>query len=123
MRQGKFLAVFFLLAILSGCETGPAEKGTGSASADVEFTGKSHADALLKRDALRTIRMIVKAKGCASIDHVDSGVLSYEPMNGTQGHIWGREGWMVTGCSKPFPFYVEFTEDGSGGSFFAVSMK
>ncbi|BBA34809.1 hypothetical protein sS8_2864 [Methylocaldum marinum] len=67
------------------------------------------------------IRMIIKGKGCHYIEHIDSKVLHYEPSNGTKGHIWGKEGWMVTGCGKPYPFLVSFTEDGQGGTFYNLT--
>ena len=87
------------------------------------FTGESHTDPVLKKDTMKMIKTIVRAKGCGSIEHVDTKVLFYEENNETSGHIWGKEGWMVTGCSGSFPFIVTFTEDGNGGTFFGISNK
>ena len=115
MRRG-FLAAVVSVTILAGCTSAGDAGG-------VPFTGESHADTTLKRDTLKIIRTLVKARGCESIDHVDTKVLFYEPTTQTAGHLWAREGWMVTGCASPFPFYVSFTEDGGGGSYFAVTPK
>ena len=84
------------------------------------FSGETHADSKLRSDTTNMIKTIVKARGCSSIDHIDAKVLHYEPSNGQKGHVWGQEGWMVTGCGKPYPFLVSFTEDGNGGTFFGL---
>lgn len=111
--MGRFhcAAILASALALSGCET----------YSDVAFSGETHANELLRQDTLKTMSLFISAAGCDSIDHVDSEVLFYEPSRGEAGHIWGREGWMVTGCSRPFPFFVTFTEDGVGGTFMGVS--
>ena len=90
---------------------------------NVGFTGKSHADERLRQDTLRLVSLFVARKGCDSIEHVDSSVLFYEPTNGEPNHVWGKEGWMVTGCSTPYPFFITFTEDGQGGTFVGVTQS
>ncbi len=47
--------------------------------------------------------------------------MHYEPMNGKKGHVWAKEGWMVTGCGKAYPFYVTYSEDGEGGNFIEIA--
>ncbi len=105
------VAILASVLMLVGCET----------PSGVEFTGQSSANETLKRDTLNTMSLLVAAAGCNSIEHVDSQVIFYEPSRGEEGHVWGREGWMVTGCARPFPFHVTFKEDSVGGTFMNIS--
>lgn len=116
MKLWKILTGSLLLMMLVGCQSNPVNK-VGF------FSGDSHADANLKKDTMRMVSMLVGAKGCDSVDHVNTKVLSYEPSNGQVNHEWGKEVWKASGCSKNFSFVVSFTEDGSGGTFFSVSNR
>ncbi len=107
----------YAILLVSGCTTNrPGNEAAGSF-----YSGSTHADSVLRSDATKTLKAIVAARGCATIDHIDTAVISYEPKNGQKGHVWGKEGWMITACGKPFPYAVEFTEDGKGGTFFALT--
>ena len=125
MAQLRALILFLSISLLAGCETDAAKTGAETAPEIIEpeFSGETRAEETLRRDTLKIISAFLKADGCESADHVDSKVLFYEPRTGEQGHVWGREGWMVTGCSKPYPFYVTFSEDGRGGTLFSVSRR
>jgi hypothetical protein len=116
MKLRKVFIESLLLVILVGCQSNPVNKAGF-------FSGTSHADANLKRDTMKMISMLVGSKGCNSIDHVNTKVVSYEPSNGQVNHEWGKEIWKASGCSKNFSFVVSFTEDGAGGTFFSVSNR
>lgn len=114
MKTVRLILILILPLLILSCQSAPT-------STDGLFSGKSHADAVLKKDTLNIITIFVRASGCNSIDHIDTAVLYYEPRKGVKDHIWSKEQWVVTGCSKSFPFYVTYSEDGGTGSFFKVS--
>jgi hypothetical protein len=103
------------LIMLAGCHSIPSSSGGGDG---LTYSGESHADETLRSDTTKMVKMIAGGQGCKSIEHINTKVLHYEAMNGEKGHVWGKEGWMATSCGKPYPFYVTFTEDGNGGTFF-----
>ena len=118
MRVVKIVTAIFLVFI-AGCQT----ILTGSSNpGNITYSGKSHAGSTLRVDTTKMISLIASGKGCDDIEHINIEVLQYEPSNGVKGHEWGKEGWIATGCDKPFPFLVSFTEDGSGGTFFGLKL-
>jgi len=122
MKISKYILIAIVIS-LAGCNASNPKKNNVASNNEVTYSGKSHASSRLKKDALKTIKVVVGAKGCNKIDHINSKIFHYEPSNGKKGHVWGKEGWLVTGCSKPYPFYLTFTEDGKGGTFFSIKTK
>ena len=114
-KRGSIIAATFILLV--GCQSNPS---SSDGSIGLTYSGESHADETLRSDTTKMVKMIVGGQGCKSIEHINTKVLHYEPRNGEQGHVWAKEGWMATGCGKPYPFYVTFTEDGNGGTFFSL---
>ena len=106
MKTHKVITLMFIILAISGCQSMPF------------FSGESFAGPRLKKDTSRIIKIIAKAQGCNSIDHIETNVISHEKSNGIKGHVWGKEDWMIAGCSK---YRVTFTEDGIGGTFFDIS--
>jgi hypothetical protein len=84
---------------------------------EVGFSGDSHADDVLKQDTLRLIQGELSKQGCDAVDHVNVKSFLYEATNRSKGHVWAKEGWMVTACGKGHRFYVLFEEDGQGGNY------
>lgn len=114
IRNSMITATFVLLA---GCQSIPSSSGK---SGELSYSGESHADGTLRSDTTKMVKMLAGGQGCKSIEHINTKVLHYEPRNNEKGHVWGKEGWMATGCGKPYAFYVTFTEDGNGGTFFSL---
>lgn len=112
MAMGKIQCAAVLASVLAlaGCET----------YSDVAFTGHSNAAQGLRQDTLKLIDFVASTRGCTSIEQVDSAIEHYEPVTGENGHNWGRENWMVTGCSRPYPVSVSYDEDGRGGTILSV---
>lgn len=87
----------------------------------ISYSGESHADQKLTTDTTALIKTFVSGLGCDVVEHINRKVFSYDPSNGSENHIWGKEGWLATGCGRPFPIYVSFIEDGRGGTFIKLS--
>ena len=111
MKPYPTVAGLALALILAGCQPNP----------QITFTGQSYADERLRRDALNIVSLFFTRQGCRSIENVDSTVLFYEPPRGEEGHVWGKENWVVAGCSTQRPYAITFTEDGRGGTFVGVT--
>ena len=101
---------------------------TLASSGEPRFTGTTIADATLKRDALRTIGMIVHAKfKCDALDLVETESVPAD----AQPHVWLPPGagpakyerWMVTACSHKQPFSVVFWPAKEGGMMFQVQAE
>ncbi|QYY36995.1 hypothetical protein [Ruficoccus sp. ZRK36] len=116
----KLILSLSVAFVILGCSS-VDDAGASSNAKTGFYTGNSHANDLLKKDTLALISTYVQANGCNDISHVDVKSLHYEPMNGQKGHVWAKEGWMITGCGKPYPFVVTYTEDGEGGSFIQIA--
>ena len=116
MMNHKFIISVALL-VLSGCQTTPVATSGGSG---VTYSGESHADQVLRSDTTKMVKLIASGQGCKNIEHINTKVLHSEPRNGQKDHVWGKEGWMATGCGKPYPFFVTFKEDGNGGTLFTL---
>ena len=96
-----------------------------AAESEPTFTGSTIADSGLKKDALRTMAMIVHGKlKCDSMDSVDTQSLPI----GAQPTVWLPPGagpatyerWVVTACSKKQPFIVVFWPAKEGGMMFRI---
>ena len=116
MKAIVFIFGLILSVLVIGCESTPT-------STSSFYSGDTHADAVLKKDTLNMIALYIMADGCNSIEHVDTSVLHYDPRNGVKDHVWSKEEWIVTGCSKSFPFDITYSEDGGRGTFVKVSEK
>lgn len=113
----KIITVFVVASSVVGCTS---TQHVNNPDISAFYSGESHADPSLRSDTEKMIKIMVNARGCSKIDHIDTKVLHYEPSNGQKGHVWGQEGWMASGCGTPYPFFVSFTEDGNGGTFFSL---
>ena len=122
MKLITLLLVSFLG--LYGCQTPPASSAGGSrqdAATTITYSGRTNADAILRADTTRMIIILAASEGCKAIENITIKVISYEPSNGTTGHVWGKEEWLATGCGRTFPYNVTFTEDGNGGSYYSIA--
>jgi len=115
--KGLIPAVLAATLVLAGCQTQQPRPG----SATVAFSGETHADPQLRADTLRTLAIIVGARGCRSMEHVTAHVRHFEPSSGRKGHVWGEEDWQAQGCGNSYPFHISFTEDGRGGTYFHIT--
>lgn len=99
-----------LAMLLSACAT----------NTSAPFEGSSHANPTLRSDTYNMISMLTAAKGCPSIDKIETAVV--EPPSGEPGRQKSSENWLVHGCNATYNYNVSFTEDGAGGSFFSVGV-
>ena len=116
MRTANLVFVPILPLFVLSCQSAPTPTGPLSSS-------QSHADAVLQKDTMDIISVYVMAGGCNRIDHIDTAVLHYDPRTGEKDHVWSKEQWNVTGCSRSFPFLVTYAEDGGAGSFIKVAER
>jgi hypothetical protein len=87
------------------------------------FEGQTIADAVLKRDALKVITLIIHAKlSCTVIDRVKAEPAvrhRHVALPGAAGPAT-YERWTVSACSKEQPFSVTFYPAKDGGMMFRV---
>jgi hypothetical protein len=87
------------------------------------FEGQTIADAVLKRDALSVIALIIHSKlDCTVIDRVESEPVLRHP-HVALPEAAGRatyERWTVSACSKKQPFSMIFYPAKGGGMMFQV---
>jgi hypothetical protein len=82
------------------------------------FEGTTTADPTLQRDGYATASMFASFAGCTDIDRIVSSIVS--PPQGDSMSIKVTERWVLHGCGQTFPFIVNLTGDGEGGTFIAV---
>lgn len=82
--------------------------------------GATNASEKLQDSALQAIKISMSHQGCSSIVRLDKKIIKEEPLTGMKGHVWSKEGWMVFGCKRSFPYYVLLVENGNGGSYVQV---
>ncbi|NIB41473.1 hypothetical protein HBA55_17860 [Pseudomaricurvus alkylphenolicus] len=82
--------------------------------------GDTNVSEKLQDSALQAIKISMSHQGCASILRLDKKIIKEEPLTGMKGHVWSKEGWMVFGCKRSFPYYVLLVENGDGGSYVQV---
>jgi hypothetical protein len=116
------IARILCVAVLFGVP-GLAQPGN-----EPRFTGNTIADATLRRDALRNIGMIVRARlKCDSIDLVNTQAIPDD----ARPKVWlppdagpaTYERWTITACSHDQPFLVVFYPAKDGGMMFMVSVE
>jgi hypothetical protein len=83
-------------------------------------SGESNVNEKLQEEALIAIKESMSNQGCENINYLAKNILKKESTTGTNGHVWGKEGWMVFGCGKSFPYYIFLIEDGNDKSYVEV---
>ncbi|MBT8126180.1 MAG: sel1 repeat family protein [Gammaproteobacteria bacterium] len=116
MKTANIVLVLILPIFVLSCVSAPT-------STDALISGQSRADAELQQNTMDIISVYVMASGCNRIDYIDTAVLQYDTRTGEKGHVWSKEQWMVTGCSRASPFLVTYAEDGGVGSFIKVAER
>ncbi len=97
------------LLFVSACAMAPS----------AEFVGETYASPTLRADVYNMVSLVTSAKGCSSIDKVDTYIL--EAPTGEAGLEQTKEIWIVHGCQTTYPYEITLRGDGQGGSYFIVS--
>ncbi len=84
------------------------------------FEGASTLDQTLKKDGYATASEIAQSNGCSDIDRVIATTISggeYEMS------LLATEHWVLHGCGRMYPFSVNVSGDGEGGTIVDVQSE
>ena len=84
------------------------------------FEGASTLDHTLKKDGYATALAIAQSNGCSDIDRVTATTISG---GGDQMSLLATEHWVLHGCGRMYPFFVNVSGDGEGGTIVDVQSE
>ena len=84
------------------------------------FEGASTLDQTLKKEGYATALAIAQSNGCSDIDRVITTTISAggDPMS-----LLVTEYWVLHGCGRMYPFSVNVSGDGEGGTIVDVQSE
>ncbi len=78
------------------------------------FEGTSTLDQTLQQDGYATAFAFARSNGCSDIDRVITSTIS--PPLGQSMSLLLTERWVLHGCNRTYPFLVNVSGDGDGGT-------
>ena len=81
------------------------------------FEGASTLDQTLKKDGYATAFEIAQSNGCSDIDRVITTTI---PSEAYSMSLLVTERWVLHGCGRMYPFVVNVSGDGEGGTIVDV---
>lgn len=95
----------------------------------IPIGGNTRAGDTLKSDTVKQVSILARAETkCERIESIDTQVITVNPVgtgNTESAKKYGsvNERWVVNLCGKSVPFFLTFTPDGQGGTFFSTSRE
>ena len=110
-------ASILLSTVLAGCAV------SGPSSEMPPFKGNTTLDHAQQRDGFATAFTFAQTSGCSDIDLVvidGASALRAPPTSLPTMSLIATERWVLHGCGRTYPFLVNVSGDGEGGTFVDV---